>query len=411
MTFTLQDTLPASAPADGDEFGYSVAFSRDGSTIVVGAIQPSGHGKVYVLAGLSFTIQTILTASDGANGDQFGGAVAVSADGSVIAVGADSARNGSTVGHHHGAVYVYSGVSWATQTKLSSSDPTIDSHFGYSVAISDDGATIAAGAKGWTSSKGKAYVRYGASWGSSTGLVASDGVAADQFGQSISISADGSIVAVGTLGAEEAYVYSGAIWATETKIIPADPDASSFFGGAVSLSSDGLVLAVGDAGANGLASTSGKAYVYSGAGYATELPIEASDGQSNDNFGGSVALAPLGDQLVVGASNAPFSGASNGQVYIYTGGGFADEQIIPDQNGNVNDVFGGSVAFGTSRGIVVGAPGVDGGFDAGAAYVYATPSPGASITYQRIYGIPIMIDDNGVETVTQLLTSPDGFTP
>jgi len=40
-----------------------------------------------------------------------------------------------------------------------------------------------------------------------------------------------------------------------------------------------------------------------------------------------------------------------------------------------------------------------------------SPSPPSSITYQRIYGIPITIDDNGVETVSQLLTSPDGFTP
>ena len=50
--------------------------------------------------------------------------------------------------------------------------------------------------------------------------------------------------------------------------------------------------------------------------------------------------------------------------------------------------------------------------------VYATdrlrqtlPAPGESTNYQRIYGIPIQISDNALETVTQLLTSPDGFTP
>jgi hypothetical protein len=50
--------------------------------------------------------------------------------------------------------------------------------------------------------------------------------------------------------------------------------------------------------------------------------------------------------------------------------------------------------------------------------VYATkrlrqplPTTGETTNYQRIYGIPIQISDNALETITQLLTSPDGFSP
>lgn len=50
--------------------------------------------------------------------------------------------------------------------------------------------------------------------------------------------------------------------------------------------------------------------------------------------------------------------------------------------------------------------------------VYATnrlrqtlPAPGETTNYQRIYGIPVVISDDALETVSQLLTSPDGFTP
>ncbi len=50
--------------------------------------------------------------------------------------------------------------------------------------------------------------------------------------------------------------------------------------------------------------------------------------------------------------------------------------------------------------------------------VYATrrlrqtlPAPQESVNFQRVYGIPIDISDNSVETVQALLTSPDGFSP
>ncbi len=378
MSFTLQDSFPASPATNGDFFGV-VAISRDGSTIVVGAPQQglSAHGKVYVLHGTSFATQTILTASDGANGDLFGDSVAVSADGSVVVVGSPNARNGSSVGHAHGAVYVYTGASWGTQTKLSASDATIDAHFGRAVAISDDGATIAAGAPGWNGSAtnmGKAYVRTGASWATETGLVASDGAHNNEAGIAIAISASGAIVAIGAFG--KAYARSGASWATETKIIPTSPAAGFFFGLAIALNADGLVLAVGDNSGNGVfPNGTGAAFIYTGAAWGTEQVILASDGAPGDNFGGSVALSPLADRFAVGAVTAPNAGASFGQAYVYEGVGYASEEIIADPSTGSGDFFGGPVMFGLVTQLVVGATGYPDGNDAGAAYYYTAPGP------------------------------------
>ena len=93
----------------GDLLGHGLALSADGSTLVLGA--PGRNTTVAMSAGSVFTAACIdsncgvlheLILADGMPGDAFGISVAVSADGSVLAVGADG-RNGG-----NGTVYVYS---------------------------------------------------------------------------------------------------------------------------------------------------------------------------------------------------------------------------------------------------------------------------------------------------------------
>ena len=82
--------LTAIDGAAGDWFGFSVAIAGD--TIVVGASDDDDNGfasgSVYVFTrtGTIWTAQTKLTASDGANFDQFGFSVAIAGD--TIVVGA-----------------------------------------------------------------------------------------------------------------------------------------------------------------------------------------------------------------------------------------------------------------------------------------------------------------------------------
>jgi hypothetical protein len=115
-TATQSATLTASNGAAGNEFGASVSI--DGTMLVAGAPGATvgtnaGQGAAYVFDELgagwvSATESAIATASDGAAGDQFGAAVAVS--GSTVAVGAPDATYNATThvpGPGPGAGYVF----------------------------------------------------------------------------------------------------------------------------------------------------------------------------------------------------------------------------------------------------------------------------------------------------------------
>ena len=100
-------------------------------------------------------------------------------------------------------IFVRSGTSWTQQAKLVASDGATNDQFGCSVSISADGAYAVIGARyddvGANSDQGSAYifVRSDTSWTQQAKLVASDGVAGDFFGCSVAISADGAYAVIG----------------------------------------------------------------------------------------------------------------------------------------------------------------------------------------------------------------------
>ncbi len=104
-------------------------------------------------------------ASNTEAGDQFGymNAIALSADGSILAVGARQEDNGATgvitdgsettdtsTETDSGAVYLYSNASgsWAQIAYVKASNTEDSDTFGNSVALSSDGSTLAVGADG-----------------------------------------------------------------------------------------------------------------------------------------------------------------------------------------------------------------------------------------------------------------------
>src|SRR6266853_4469015 len=102
----LQAYVKASNTGAADEFGFAVALSSDGNTLAVGApaeasvatgiggnqadnTAPSaGAVYVYTRSGATWTQQAYIKASNAEAGDQFGTSVALSSDGSTLAVGA-----------------------------------------------------------------------------------------------------------------------------------------------------------------------------------------------------------------------------------------------------------------------------------------------------------------------------------
>ena len=86
-----------------------------------------------------------LTASDGATNDWFGYSVSISSDGTTALIGA---YYDDDKGANSGSAYVfkYNGTAWIQQAKLTASDGAASDYFGNSVSISSDGTTALIGA-------------------------------------------------------------------------------------------------------------------------------------------------------------------------------------------------------------------------------------------------------------------------
>jgi hypothetical protein len=129
-------------PSDKGGFGSSVAISADGNTAIIGGPQyGSSTGAVWIFNRSNSTWSqnttfSSITAPTLARGN-FGGSVALSADGLTALVGA---YNLATV-PLKGAVFTFSNSSgtWTPGTKLVGVFPSND--FGITVAISADGTS------------------------------------------------------------------------------------------------------------------------------------------------------------------------------------------------------------------------------------------------------------------------------
>ena len=138
--------------AAGDESGYSVALSADGTTLAVGAIlnddngSSSGHTRVY---GFSAETGSWVQLGDDINGeaagDWSGYSVALSANGATLAVGARyNDGNGGNSGHVR--VFSFDANTGWSQIGEDIDGEAAGDNSGYSVALSADGTTLAVGA-------------------------------------------------------------------------------------------------------------------------------------------------------------------------------------------------------------------------------------------------------------------------
>ena len=341
-TWTQQAYVKASNTGASDLFGTSVALSASGDTLAVGASGEAsnatgiggsqsndsafGAGAVYVFmrTGGTWAQEAYLKASNTGGGDQFGGNVALSADGITLAVaapaedssatGVDGSQSDNSV-TEAGAVYVFTrdgGGTWAQQAYVKASNTGLVNQFGFSLAFAGDGNTLAVGAN-----------REGSN---------AIGVNGAQSNNSAPVS-----------GAVYVFARSGSTWSQQAYVKASNTEANDQFGTRVALSTDGNTLAVSavgeDSNATGVggtqpdntASNAGAVYVFvrSGGTWSQQSYVKAANTEANDAFGRSVALSADGDLLAVGAtgeaSNATGLGGNRndnsvnaaGAVYLY----------------------------------------------------------------------------------------------
>lgn len=350
------------------------------------------RGAVYPI-----TVDPFVQRAGLANGDSvFGLAVAVSADGSTVAVGDQDIAVGSAF---TGGVVVFTGPNWTTQTVLTASNAADSDAGGTSVAISADGSTIVVGAPGHQDtpgvfSQGEAYIFSGTHWGTETRLLPTGPLGGGSlFGKTVGVSADGAYAIVS--GAGKAFVFSGPGWATQNQLALPCSCAST-----VGISSTGPTAVVGAASVTvGSNSLQGAMFVFKGSGLPLVGEATALDGRAFDRFGAALALSADGSTTVVGAlghNNGSSVGA--GAVYIFRTDAapalaVATELIAP----NSGNEFGFGVAVSANGQVVV--VGGDGG-----QWVYSGPHWGTQ-TALSVSGVA-----NNGNVGLAMATTADGST-
>jgi hypothetical protein len=160
-TITELNILDGSSATYSNNFGTSLAFTENASTLFVGSPANSGNdGHVHIISrsGDTFSEVGIITGPSGTSSYNFGNSVSVTLDGSRLLVGDGS-----------GKAFVYDKVSGNDYTNIGIiNDPnpgesTFSTRFGSSVSIDDTGSLIAIGAwsRDWTidnENGGSAYV-------------------------------------------------------------------------------------------------------------------------------------------------------------------------------------------------------------------------------------------------------------
>ena len=287
--------------AEGDQFGYSMSLSADGNTLAVGAIGED-------------------SAATGINGDQ-----------------ADNMANQS------GAAYVFvrTGSTWSQQAYIKSAMTRPNVLFGYSISLNGTGDTLVVAEFDADRGKGALYVlgRTGGSWSHQARIQPANLENGDSLGYSLAISTDGNTIAAGAAdedcmtpgvnpqgcekdqpldnssGAVWVFARSGTEWTQQAFIKSSNPGKEDWFGVPIAISGDGNTLAISapneDSAAKGIngkqdddsASEAGAVYFFTRTGttWVQQAYVKGSNTEGSDEFGSSIALSQDGRTMLVGA--------------------------------------------------------------------------------------------------------------
>ena len=350
---------------NNDQEGRYICLSQDGTIVAIGSANNadagSGAGRVRIFRYNASTQTWDLTGTIyGENpSDRAGTSIAMSDDGSIVVIGSPGNSNGGFSAGQLRA-YEYDGTNWVqkgTNIEGSSGD-----RLGQQLSISGDGLTIAnSGDSYGSNSEGQVRVFSfnGSDWISEGAPI--DGTNnGEQFGYSLSLSDDGSILAIGNvLGQVSVYENNGG-WAQLGATISGT--SADDFGISISLSGNGKVLALSAPLDDTGGSDAGLVEVYEYLNNQWSVRGGSFVGSAGEEFGTAVSLSRNGNVLAVSAPTASFGGlTNNGRVGIFFFqnnvwsllniiGGEENSRQIGDHPRSVHLAKNGAfVAFGSTR--------------------------------------------------------------
>lgn len=356
----------------GDQSGSSVSVSSDGNIVALGAPTNSENGDRSGMVRIHKNLGGVWTQiGDDINGaaalDFFGKSVSLSMDGSILAVGANPIADSDPSPAY---VRIYQNIDGAwSQIGSDINGDSGDDQFGFSLSLSSDGNIVAVGARlndanGLLSGHVRIYENLNGIW-TQIGSDIDGENQFDQSGYSVSLSSDGSIVAIGAPGNSANGFGSGHVriyenidgtWTQIGSDIDSEADGDAF-GTSISLSSDGSILAIGapENSENGF--WSGHVRIYENIDDTwTQIGDDIDGETSYDQFGTSVNLSANGSIVAIGAILGNSNNTGSASIYENVGGVWT--QIGSDINGETtNDHFGSCISISSDGSIVaIGAP-------------------------------------------------------
>jgi len=318
-----QQKLFACVPDSSACFGCAVDL--DGDTALIGAAgdddfgELSGSAYIFRFDGSDWTQHQKLLPSEPAPDTWFGRTVALAGDLAVI--GADGFL---AFPHYAGAAYVFrnNGSTWVEEAKLEPADGDGNDRFGCALALNDEFIFVGAIQNGGSvASPGAAYVfRYdGLHWIQHQKLVPADAEHGDLFGWSVALHDDFAFIAAPKndetaldAGAVYCYSFDGSAWCQRQKLLFPDGKTGDWLGSALAPGDERLLV-----GAHGVSDCRGAACVFTfdQSSWVAENRIFASDGLAEDRFGEAVALD--GELILVGASFHDAADFNAGAAYAF----------------------------------------------------------------------------------------------
>jgi len=322
-------------PCDG--FGEALEFSADGTILAIGIPDtgPNGIlGRVEVYENIDGTWTQIGNdITNTISGPAFGEAVALSADGSTIAIASPFDLNQNRIGF----VQIFRNVDgiWE-QIGQTLGQATDDRSFGSSLSISDDGNVLLVGIEDPFSAPGRleVYRNVNDTWEQiGQDLV---GLGTDsQFGSNTAISADGNFIVGAALtpnGSFTAYIQvfenQNDNWVQRGSTLMNDPQSQvNEFGSGLAITDDGSLLFAGDSRAN---SRDGSVEIFAFEnGDWQSQQIIAGPTNEDAEFGRALAIDGDGEVLMVGSPS--YLGNSNEFVgalqFFFNEGALSTEDV------------------------------------------------------------------------------------
>ena len=316
--------------AVGDKSGNSVSLSSNGSVVAIGAPYNDGAGNdaghVRIYQNLNGTWTQIGNDIDGETaGDKSGTSVSLSSNGTVIAIGAPY---NNEAGNYAGHVRIYQDIN-GTWTQIGNDiNGTDRDDSGYSVSLSSDGSIVAIGAPSANYDSGliRIYQNIDESWVQVGQDI--DGVNWGLMGVSISLSSEGSVVATGVpfslvngrwSGLARVFQNINGTWIKIGQDILAGM-TGNLAGVSVSLSSDGSILAIGAPSNSSTVPSDdmGFAKIYQNLGGTwTQIGQRIESEILYDGDGYAVSLSSDGSIVAVGAPFNDANGSNSGCVRVY----------------------------------------------------------------------------------------------